>query len=115
MRRILLGLSLTPKVGWKTIHKIILEGIETSCFNWSVQQWRERYVFLKEEQCVQLSLFLRDEKIRVFEESLESKGISYISIIDDEYSGVLKEIFDPPWILYTRGDLSLLQTPHYPL
>lgn len=111
MRRILLGLSLTPKVGWKTIHKIILEGIETSCFNWSVQQWRERYVFLKEEQCVQLSLFLRDEKIRVFEESLESKGISYISIIDDEYSGVLKEIFDPPWILYTRGNLSLLQNP----
>lgn len=111
MRRILLGLSLTPKVGWKTIQKIIIEGIDTSCFDWNAQQWGDRYNFLKEEQSVQLSLSVKEEKIKAIEESLDSKGISYITIIDEEYSELLKEIFDPPWILYTRGDISLLQKP----
>lgn len=111
MRRLLLGLSLTPTVGWKSIHKIVLEGIDENSFGWSAQQWRDRYVFLSEEQTVQLSLSVSKEKITAFEESLERKGVSYVSILDEQYSDLLKEIFDPPWILFTKGDASLLQKP----
>lgn len=111
MRKLLLGLSLTPKVGWKTIHKLIIEGIDDSCFEWNVQQWRSRYVFLNEDQSVQLSLSVTKEKINAFEEGLKEKGISYISILDEQYPELLKEIFDPPWILFTKGDTSLLQRP----
>lgn len=35
--------------------------------------------------------------------------IRIISIFDDEYPPLLKEIYEPPWILYTKGDLTLLK------
>lgn len=36
-------------------------------------------------------------------------GISMITIFDDAYPELLKEIYQPPWVLYVKGDLSLLK------
>ncbi|MDR4946367.1 DNA-processing protein DprA [Neobacillus cucumis] len=35
--------------------------------------------------------------------------ISVITIFDKEYPRALKEIYQPPWVLYAKGDLSLLE------
>lgn len=35
----------------------------------------------------------------------EKAGVKIITSIDDEYPGLLKEIYDPPLCLYVRGDL----------
>ncbi|GMO51243.1 MAG: hypothetical protein Ta2G_09040 [Termitinemataceae bacterium] len=36
---------------------------------------------------------------------MQKMGIKYVSIVDDSYPCLLKEIFDPPAVLFYRGDL----------
>ncbi len=40
-------------------------------------------------------------------EEIEKKDIKTISIIDDNYPAILKEIHDPPALLFVKGDLSI--------
>ncbi|AZV63896.1 DNA-protecting protein DprA [Peribacillus frigoritolerans] len=58
-----------------------------------------------------LNLFLKDlhsldsiEKLKKYEDS----QIHCLTIFDDEYPFLLKQIFDPPWVLYFKGDKKLL-------
>lgn len=44
-------------------------------------------------------------------EQARQLGVSFISIRDAAYPALLKEIFDPPLLLYVRGDLGLLAGP----
>ncbi|OLS42091.1 DNA-processing protein DprA [Bacillus sp. MRMR6] len=39
----------------------------------------------------------------------EANGIRVITIFDKEYPSLLKEIYQPPWALFVKGDLSLLK------
>ncbi len=39
------------------------------------------------------------------------QGIHIITYFDPCYPSLLKEIYQPPWVLYAKGDLSLLQKP----
>lgn len=41
-------------------------------------------------------------------EKLEKQGIKFITVFDDAYPGLLKEIFSPPVVLYYRGDVNIL-------
>lgn len=41
----------------------------------------------------------------------EKKGIKILSILSDSYPYLLRQIFDPPLILYTLGQISCLQSP----
>jgi DNA processing protein len=45
------------------------------------------------------------EQIRQY----KTNEIAVISIFDKEYPKVLKEIYQPPWVLFAKGDLSLLE------
>ena len=47
----------------------------------------------------------------VYSKELEKRGLSFITIEDDDYPSALKQIGDPPVFLYYKGDLSLLQQP----
>ncbi|MFE8695197.1 DNA-processing protein DprA [Cytobacillus sp. FJAT-53684] len=38
-----------------------------------------------------------------------SIGIRMITIFDDDYPVLLKETYQPPWVLYAKGDVSLLK------
>ncbi|SDK23789.1 DNA-processing protein DprA [Lacicoccus qingdaonensis] len=42
---------------------------------------------------------------------LADKNITYMTIDDKDYPALLKEIHDPPYILYLKGDRSLLNRP----
>lgn len=41
-------------------------------------------------------------------EEMNKKGIVAVTVLSDLYPAVLKDIYDPPQVLYCRGDLSLL-------
>lgn len=43
-------------------------------------------------------------------EYIEKNNIRIVTIFDDIYPAYLKEIFDPPFLLYARGDPALLNT-----
>ena len=45
------------------------------------------------------------EQIRQY----KTNDIAIITIFDKEYPSILKEIYQPPWALYAKGDLSLLE------
>ncbi|WHY02360.1 DNA-processing protein DprA [Neobacillus sp. DY30] len=42
-------------------------------------------------------------------EQYEKNGIKVITIFDQNYPALLKEIYQPPWVLFVKGDLSLLE------
>jgi DNA processing protein len=44
------------------------------------------------------------EQIRQYEKD----GIKAITIFDENYPSLLKEIYQPPWVLFAKGNLSLL-------
>jgi DNA processing protein len=51
---------------------------------------------------------LRKEPLR---QQMESVREAAVAIVDDGYPSLLREIVDPPFALFYRGDLSLLQQP----
>lgn len=46
-------------------------------------------------------------------QQLREKGIQIISIVDDNYPEMLKEIYDPPYILFAKGNTKLLKCPMF--
>ncbi|GLB59362.1 DNA-processing protein DprA [Cytobacillus sp. NCCP-133] len=65
---------------------------------------------------VSLSDALRDlhsEQIHEQIRQYSPNGIRMITIFDDDYPALLKETYQPPWIIYAKGDVSLLKIePH---
>ncbi len=48
--------------------------------------------------------------IESYERKLENCGAKYIAICDPEYPDILKTIYDPPIVLFYKGDISLLKS-----
>lgn len=42
---------------------------------------------------------------QTYAESIKKSGISYITFFDENYPGLLKQIYDPPTVLYFKGEL----------
>ena len=42
----------------------------------------------------------------------KQRGIKVVTILDDNYPLLLKEIFDSPWALYCKGDVSIFHHAH---
>lgn len=59
----------------------------------------------------QLEIFLEEKKKinpdKIFEEILKRK-LNVITYADENYPSILKEIYDPPFVLYYKGDLKRL-------
>lgn len=51
---------------------------------------------------------LSEDYIEEKKYKLHKKGIGFLSYLDEDYPGPLKEIYDPPPVLYYRGDVGLL-------
>jgi DNA processing protein len=49
---------------------------------------------------------LRD-RIERSAEAIERDGIDVVTVVDDAYPAVLRQLYDPPGVLFVRGDLSL--------
>lgn len=51
-------------------------------------------------------------KIQEYEENINMQGINYCTIDEEEYPVRLKNIYDPPYILYYKGKLPDSRRPH---
>lgn len=111
MRDILLGLSLTPGIGWQTIHKLILAGIDTHVFHFTVREWLKEYPFLSMKQVEGLTEWLVEDKLNEYKANLAKRHIEYVTVVDSCYPPLLKEISFAPWILFVKGNPALLSTP----
>ncbi len=95
-----------PEVGPRTVFRWLLHfsTIET-LFNASTEEWQAAGISQKHQQA------LRDPNWRAVEQELAWADNTQHHILcsnDSHYPPLLKEISDPPLVLYVRGDASLL-------
>lgn len=68
------------------------------------------YDILTQQEISKMSSLLSDEKLDKEIESYNKDGIVTITINDDRYPALLKEISTPPLCLYCKGNIQLLNT-----
>ncbi|MGE7903702.1 DNA-processing protein DprA [Peribacillus sp. NPDC094092] len=94
--------------GWKTIQIIMSKDPSlSSLFTTNYMEWAKMLPIPSNK----LNLFFEDlhslntiDKLKNYEDS----KIHCLTTFDDEYPFLLKHIFDPPWVLYYKGDKKLL-------
>ncbi|MGE7185187.1 DNA-processing protein DprA [Peribacillus sp. NPDC006672] len=94
--------------GWKTIQIIMSNDPSlSSLFTMNHKEWVKMLPIPSNK----LTLFLKDlhslntiDKLKRYEDC----QIHCLTIYDDDYPFLLKQIFDPPWVLYFKGDKKLL-------
>jgi DNA processing protein len=92
-------------MNWKTIYHILKKDPQlTSLFHLSSSKNQSS---LYAEYLSDLHSSVIHEQIRQY----ESNQIHAITIFDEEYPALLKEIYQPPWVIYAKGDISLLHSP----
>ncbi|MEH7382510.1 DNA-processing protein DprA [Bacillus sp. JJ1533] len=95
-------------IGWKSIFRILQHDPTLSSIYNYPQAFYEKILPLSKNQ---VNIFLKDlhsVSIQYMLKQYSNNNVGIITIIDQEYPRLLKQIYDPPWVLYTSGDKSLL-------
>ncbi|WP_102271470.1 DNA-processing protein DprA [Cytobacillus massiliigabonensis] len=92
-------------IGWKTIYHILkidpqLKSLYHHSFSDLILQKSATLTTLND-----LHSDLIHEQIQQYSQN----DIRIITIYDDEYPLLLKETYQPPWVIYAKGDISLLK------
>lgn len=110
-RKKLLLLHHCRGIGWKSIFSILqndpqLNTLYTKC----IKEWQNILHPLKPQQIQSfyhdLHTLNMDEKRSQYVEN----NLHYLTFFDREYPKRLKNIYNPPWILYMKGNIDLLQS-----
>ncbi|OAB45126.1 DNA-processing protein DprA [Paenibacillus antarcticus] len=108
-RWMLVALHELDGIGWKSIDRVLKHGaISYQMFNYSYDDWEN--VGLTRDRAESVVRQLSKERMEKRKEQLAIRGIEAITIWDDEYPDLLKEIHQPPWVLYCLGQRDLLKT-----
>ncbi|THE14458.1 DNA-protecting protein DprA [Bacillus timonensis] len=95
-------------IGWKSIFRILQhDPTLSSIYNYPSSFYEKILPLTK----IQLNIFLKDLhslSIQSMLKQYSNKSVGIITIFDEEYPRLLKQIYDPPWVLYTAGDRALL-------
>ncbi|WP_159884422.1 DNA-processing protein DprA [Paenibacillus puerhi] len=109
-RHCLFALHQLQGIGWKTIQQIMMRLSSLDDVDMmEAADWMELgFTPGRARSLSTLRNSLRDGQLESAVSSYEQAGIRWMTVWDDDYPELLRETADPPWILYTRGDLSLL-------
>ncbi|MFW0862128.1 MAG: DNA-processing protein DprA [Candidatus Komeilibacteria bacterium] len=106
-RVLIRALSLIPKLGPVSINRII------KLYPQLEQLWHDsnENIYLKLGNNIANKLIpaiynIDPEKL---EEEINKTDIKYITIIDKEYPLLLKQIYDPPVVIYYKGNINILK------
>lgn len=102
LKKKLIQLVHSKNASWKAIYSTLkastaLAQPETALYS-SINPQTQKHI--KDHQFIPIEKLLND---------YASKNIHLITIFDDKYPNELKTIYQPPWILFAKGDLSLLR------
>ena len=101
----MMWLSRVTNVG---IHKVnaLLDYFGTAEAIWNASEYEIQKVKGVGMQCSQsIQKAKNEEQLQNWIDELEQKDIQYVSIKNERYPNLLKQIFDPPIGLYVRGFL----------
>ncbi len=99
----LYALVLRKGVGRKSIFRIYEQNDSLANVDWS--SYLPAVGRGNGSPCLTYAQVLADKQAR------ERQGVEFICIFDEQFPAALKEIPDPPLLLFYRGNLSLLQNP----
>lgn len=68
----------------------------------------QKHLRISKARAQKLVALLQTIKIDQLRQSLKKKNICYTTVFQDNYPPRLKEIYDPPWVLYYIGNSSFL-------
>ncbi len=109
LRKRLIHLHSCRHMNWKRIHKLLeLDRSLHDVYRYPKALIKERLDLSEkrlDEMYDDLHRFDPDDVLSYY----ETEKITPITIFDDAYPKLLKEIYDPPFVLYAKGNLSLLQ------
>jgi DNA processing protein len=109
-RDILIALHHIEGVGWKTISKILAHYTDlTQVLNISQSQWQA--IGLKPQQIERILIELQPDSILKVISKYTQQHIGIMTIWDKDYPPLLKETSQAPWVLYYKGDPTLLTQP----
>ncbi|AOM83199.1 DNA-processing protein DprA [Salisediminibacterium beveridgei] len=84
----------------------------TACYQWSTVEWASRFP-KRGEKMQNASKALKNVSFKAIKTSLEQQNIDVITVEDELYPKLLKEVYDPPLCLYTKGNHALLAKPSF--
>ncbi|MEC0183402.1 DNA-processing protein DprA [Paenibacillus peoriae] len=108
-RWLLLGLHELEGIGRKTIQRIWSSDYRLhELLHFSEQKWME--IGLSSAQARLAAQCYNEEWVHERYQRAQSGDIGTITYVDEDYPLLMKETVDPPWVIYTKGDKSLLHT-----
>jgi DNA processing protein len=102
------GFSVFPGVGPVTFQKIL------SKYNTAQQAWDSDQetlgTILGEKKTKDFFAFKETFDFSIYKKRILQTNVSIITLVDDTYPKLLKQIKNPPFVLYVKGDISFLNT-----
>ncbi|NDI33402.1 DNA-processing protein DprA [Chengkuizengella sediminis] len=114
-RNILFGLHELNGIGWKTI-QLIFQSIK---HNEDIEKGLEKLLSTDENSLIK-NYKLPKNKAQIIAKNLnlnfiqcrleiyKNENISFLTIFDEDYPKILKETPSPPWVIYYKGNLRIL-------
>ncbi|KQX69202.1 MULTISPECIES: DNA-processing protein DprA [unclassified Paenibacillus] len=106
-RFILFGLHELEGVGWKTILQLLSRFPDLHVlFELSAAAIASKGIrtSIAEQIATRFTPTFIEQKLQLY----KKQSIQILTLLDEDYPSVLKEIAQPPWVLYVKGNVSLL-------
>lgn len=104
VRKRLIHLHHCDGIGWKTIYQLLKIDSTLKFLNDSNELLKSSPLKLPNHFVDNFQNIDIEEKLKTY----NNHGIKIITIMDKEYPPLLKQIFEPPWVLYLKGNINLL-------
>lgn len=106
---ILAGLHGCDGIGWRMLANILSRDEEWEhAIHFSPADWVDRG--LTPEKSLQMSQHFNSDYIDKRMQLLHDQGIQLVTYLDESYPILMKETARAPWVIYAKGDTSLLST-----
>lgn len=106
----LIALNAVEGVGWRTIQRLV-EATETltelSC--WPLEKFAAAGI--RSDTAAVIRARMQAECVEELKKRRQVWPYQVITVLDEDYPPLLREIHQPPWVLYCLGNVRLLQTP----
>ena len=107
-REYYLAFSLINGIGPKTF-ALLLGYFKTAGKAWTAGSKELKIAGLNDKLIQKLETAKQEFKVKDYLEKLKQKKASFIASCDKEYPKLLKEIPNPPIVLYFKGDINIIQ------
>ncbi|REK76495.1 DNA-processing protein DprA [Paenibacillus paeoniae] len=108
-RRMVIAFYELPGIGWHAVQKAVLHQLWNKR-SWSMQELLD--IGLKREQAETAERFFKNASWMETVARQRGEGDALVlTPFDENYPSILLEIAQPPWVLYAKGRLDLLDRP----